>query len=77
MLELLSLIKYFFIQISIIHDNISSQVGDKRRHVFDQWMNSFIIHDSICKLTYKKRHLKLCRNNIKYYMTLNIIFSVG
>jgi hypothetical protein len=37
----------FFTQISIIHDNISSQVVDKRRQSFGQWMNSSIMHDDI------------------------------
>ena len=35
----------FLIQFSIIHDNISSQVADKRRYGFGQWMNSSIIQD--------------------------------
>ena len=43
----LSLTKLFFIQLSIIHDNISSQVTDKRRLGVGQWMNSSTIHDNI------------------------------
>ena len=76
-LQSLSLSKFFFIiQTSIIHDNISLQVGDDRRQGFDQWMNSSIIHDSICSLIYKKCHPKSDHGDIQYRMTLNIIFSV-
>ena len=39
-------------------------------------MNSFIIHDSICSLIPKKCHPKRCHSDIKYHMTLNIVFSV-
>ena len=66
----------FFIQISIIHDSISSRVADKKRSGFGQWMGSTIIHDNICKLIHKKRPPKSYHNN-KYHMTLNIIFSVA
>ena len=70
MLQLLSLNKWFFIQVSIIHDNTSSQVLDKRRYGFGKWMNLSIIHDNICKLIHKKCHPKVT------IVTLNIIFSV-
>ena len=53
MLQLLLLTKWIFIQISIIHDNISSQDADKRRWGFGQWMNSSIIRDIICSLVHK------------------------
>ena len=72
-LQLLSLTKCCFIQISIIHDNIPSQVADKRRNYFGQWMNSSIIHDSICKFIYKRCHPKSYYSEIKYDMTLEII----
>ena len=72
----LSLTERFFIQISIIYDNISSQVIDKRKQGFGQWINSSIIHDNICKLVHEKCHLRSCHGDIKYHMTLNMIFSV-
>ena len=75
-IDLLSLTKISFIQISIIHDNIPWQVVDKRRHGLDPWMNSSIIHDSSCKLTRKKWHLESYHSGIEYHMTLNIIFVV-
>ena len=61
-----------FNQISIIHDYISSQVVDKRRQGFGQWMNPSIIHDNICKLIHKKCHLKSYHSDIKYHMTLYV-----
>ena len=76
MLQWLSLTKWFLIQISIIHDNILTQVADKRRYGFGHWMNSSIIHDNICKLIHKKCHLKSYHSDIKYLVTLNTIFSV-
>jgi hypothetical protein len=39
-------------------------------------MNSSIIHDNNYELIHKKCHAKSCRSEIKYDMTLNIIFSV-
>ena len=75
-LQLLSLTKCFLIQFSIIHDNISSQVADKRRSKFGQWMNSSIIHDNICSLILKKCPPKSYHSDTKYHMTQNIIFSV-
>ena len=48
----LSRTKWVFIQIAIIHDNISSQVADKRREGLGQWMNASIIHDNIHSFTY-------------------------
>ena len=41
-LQLLSLTKWVFIYISIIHDNISSQAADKRRIGF--WPMDELIH---------------------------------
>ena len=41
-----------------------------------QWMNSSIIHDSICKLIHKKCHMKSYHSDIKYHMTLNNILIV-
>ena len=76
-LQLLSLTKWFFIQISILHDNISSQVGDERRWGFGQWMSSSIIHDNICSLIHKNCHPKSYHIDIKYHMILNITFSVS
>ena len=73
MLQLRSLIKWSLIQISIIADNISSQVVDKRWQGFGQWMNSSIIHDNICSLMHKKCHPE---SDIKHHMTRIIIFSV-
>ena len=52
-----------FCQISIIHDNDSSQVADKRRYNFGQSMNSFIINDNICSLIHKKCHPKVTVNS--------------
>ena len=54
MLQSLSLTKRFLIQISIIHDKISSQVVDKRRSGFDQGINQSIIQKSTCSLIYKR-----------------------
>ena len=51
MLQLLWLTQWFFIQISLIHDNI-------------------------CSLIRKKCHPKSYHGDIKYHMTLNIIFTV-
>jgi hypothetical protein len=48
-----------FIQISIIHDNISSQVANKDYHEIGQWTISSIIHDIICSLIQKKCHPNL------------------
>ena len=42
----------------------------------DQWMNSSIIHDSICLLSHKC-HPKSYHSDIKHHMTLNIIFTVA
>jgi hypothetical protein len=39
-------------------------------------MNPSIISDSICKLIHKKCHLKSYCSDVKYHMTLNIIFGV-
>ena len=75
-LQLLLLTKWFLIQTSIIHVNISSQVVDKRTQGFGQWMNWSIIHYSICSLIHKKSHPRSYHSYIKYHMTLNIIFSV-
>ena len=76
MLQLLPLTKWFSIQMSIIHDNISSQVTDKRKQGFDQWMNSSIIHNYISSLIHNKCHMKSYHSDIKYHMTLNIIIIV-
>ena len=75
MLQLLPLTKWFFLQILIIHDNLSSQVDDKRSG-FGQWMNSSILHDNISSLTHKKCHPKSTRGDIKYHMKMNIVFIV-
>ena len=61
---------------SFIHDNIASQVADKRRWGFDQWMNSSIIRN-VCSLIHPKCQPKRCHSDIKYHMTLNTIFSVA
>jgi hypothetical protein len=42
-LQLLPLNKWFFIQFSITHYDISVQFADKRREGFGQWMSSSII----------------------------------
>ena len=39
-------------------------------------MNSSIIHDNTCSLIHKKCHPKSYHSDIKYRLTLNIIFSV-
>ena len=64
---------HLFIQISIIRDNISSQVVDKRRYGFSQWMNSFIIHDNIWSLIHKKYHPKNYQSHIKYHMIFSVV----
>ena len=75
-LHLLSLTTWLSVQISIIRDNISSQVVDKRQCRFDQWMNSSITYHNICKLIHKKCHPNSCQSDIKYHVTLNIISSL-
>ena len=77
MLQLQPLIKWYLIQISIIRDNLSSQVVDKRRHGFDQRMNSSIIHDIICSLLHKRCHPNSYHSDVTYHMILDIRFSVG
>ena len=62
--------KWFFTQISIVCDNVSSQVSGKKRPLF-------IVRDSIRKLGHKKSHSKSCHSAIKCHMTLNIILSVS
>ena len=44
--------------------------------VFGQWMNLCIIYDNISSLIHKKCRPKSYHSDIKYHMTLNIIFSV-
>ena len=44
---------------------------------FWQWMHSSTIHDNICKFIHKKCHPKSYHSDIKYHMTLNMIFSVA
>jgi hypothetical protein len=61
-----------FIQISIIHDNISQQVADKRRKGSGQWMNSSIIHDNICSLIHRNCHPYCFHIDIKYHMALHV-----
>ena len=73
-LQELSLTKWFFIQFSIIHDNISSQLADKRRERFGQCMNTSII---MISPILKKCHPKSYSSDIEYHTTLNIIFSVA
>ena len=61
----------------IYYSNIfERQVDDKIRQGFGQWMNSSIIHDNICSLICERFHPKSYQSDIKYHMTLNIIFSV-
>ena len=74
-MRLLSLTNWFYIQIAIIHDNISSQVNDKKKQSFGQWMNTSIIHDDICSLVHEKSHLKSYLSDTKYHMTPNIIYQ--
>ena len=73
-IDLLSLTKWIFIQNYVIHDNISSQVADKRGWGFGQWMNSSTIHDSICSLI-QKCHPKRYQGHIKYHTTLYISYN--
>ena len=44
---------------------------------FGQWTNSSIIHGNVCSLIHKKCHPKSCHSDIKYHMTLNIVFSAS
>ena len=67
----MSLTKWFFIQISIIHDNISSQMSEKKRQGFGHRMKSSIIHSNACSLIHKRCHSKRYHSDIKYHMTLN------
>ena len=39
-------------------------------------MNSSVIHENIYSLLHKYYHLESCHSDMKYHMTLNIIFSV-
>ena len=39
-------------------------------------MNSSIIHDTICKLIHKKCHPKSYHSDIKYHMTLLLLFNL-
>ena len=45
--------------------------------VFGQWMNSSIIHDSMCSLMHKRCHPKGYHRDIRYHVTLTTIFSVA
>jgi len=58
MLQFLSLSKWVFIQTSIIHENIASKVGEKRRQGVGQRMNSSMTHDNICLVIDEKYHPK-------------------
>ena len=71
-LQLLSPTKWFLLQSSMTI--FSPQVVDKRGYC--QWMNSSVIHDSICSLIHKKCQPKRYHSDIKYHLTRNIIFSV-
>ena len=42
--------------------------------VLAKWMNSSIIHHNICSLIHEKCHPKSCHSDMKYHMTVNIIF---
>jgi hypothetical protein len=64
----LPLTKWCLIQTSIIHDSSSSQVDEKRRHGFCQWMNSSIVHGNISSLIHKKHHPKSHHSDIKYHI---------
>ena len=75
-LQLLSLMKWSFIQISIIHDNISSQVSEQEKIGFGRLINSSIVHANICSLICKKCHPNSYHSDIIYHMTLIIVFSV-
>ena len=45
--------------------------------MFEKWISSkFQSSMTFCKVIYKKCHLKYYHNDIKYYMTLNTIYSV-
>ena len=74
-LQLLSLTKWLFIQISIIHDNISSQVAG--RVLANGWTHlssiTVCVHVFIISVIPK---FTIVTYDIKYHMTLNIIFSV-
>ena len=51
---------------------ITSCWHDKRRWDLGQWMNSSIIHDSICKPIHTKCHPKSYDSDTKHRMTLNM-----
>jgi hypothetical protein len=60
-----------------MHANIPSQIVDKRREGFGQWMNSSIMHDNIVHLFIKSVISKVTITTKKYHdRTLNIIFNV-
>ena len=71
-LQLLSLTELrLFLGISIVHDNSSSRVGDKKRYGIRQWwLNSSIIHDNICSLIYKQFHPESCHSDTKFSVVL-------
>ena len=47
-----------------------------RRQGFGQWTNSSTFHNNIFSFNHEKFHLESYHSDIKYHMTLNIIFSV-
>jgi hypothetical protein len=57
---------------TVIHHKLLTREG----RGLGQWMNLSIIHDNICSLIHEKCHMKSYHSDIKYHMTLSIIFSV-
>jgi hypothetical protein len=55
---------------------MASQVADKRRYGFGQWLNSPITHDNIGSLIPKTCHPKSYHSDIICHTSLNIILSV-
>jgi hypothetical protein len=46
------------------------------RMVLANEMNSSIIHNNICSFSHKECHPEGYHSDLKYHMTLNIVFSV-
>jgi hypothetical protein len=49
------------------------QLLTKEGRVFGQWINSSIIHDSICSLIHKMRCPKIYNSDIKYHMIFSVV----
>ena len=57
---------------AIFHHKLLTREG----RVLGQWMNSSIIHDFTCSFIQKNCHPKSCHSDVKYHMTLHIIWYI-